>query len=270
MIKLRYKPYRKKKSYNSVIIAIILGLFLAFSFYQNLFGFRYYLLSAFYPFQFIANQLWKGVLGIPTSISNLRNLAKENARLREQVQLISVKLSPMEELRSENDRLRAALGFKARVPFQLIPAQVIGKEGLPVFSVLIVNRGKTDGVKENMPVLVGTGLVGKVVEVSFYTAKVATVINSSCRVAALDQRSRVFGVVEGDYSGYLRFKYVPISADITEGDKIVTSSISSFFPSGIPIGTISQVVKREGDLFCQIAIKPFVDVSRLEEVFIIR
>ena len=88
-------------------------------------------------------------------------------------------------------------------------------------------------------------------------------------VAAVDARSRDFGLVKGGSLDRLSMKYVDAGGDIRKGDRIVTSNVSTVFPAGIPIGEVSLASKKEHDLFYHVEIKPIVDFSKIEEVFII-
>lgn len=139
---IRYRPFRKKKSYTLAAVIVLLAFFFSFSAFGNLFGVRSFLISAVYPFQFAANAMWKGVTGIPSSILNLRNLAKENSELKEKLNLSLSKGALFDELFTENERLRKALGFQGgnRYGFKLLPARVIGKGASPWLSVLEVGR----------------------------------------------------------------------------------------------------------------------------------
>lgn len=198
---------------------------------------------------------------------DLRNQARENAELKARLNLTLSKLAALDELRAENERLRQTLGFREtnRYGFRLMAAKVVAKSD----SVLEVSRGATSGVRLDMPVLVKEGLVGKVIEVSRFSSKVMLVTDVMSSVAAADQISRDFGVVEGFSPNALRMKYIGIGAEVKEGDKIVTSPISSVFSAGIPIGSVARVERKEAALFCEVLVKPSVDFSKLEEVFLV-
>jgi rod shape-determining protein MreC len=219
----------------------------------------------------MAVSTWKGATGLPGAIGGLRNLAQENAELKDQVKRLKAEIMLRNEVVKENARLKSSLNFKSTYGYRykLLAAQVIGKSPSPWFTYLILNRGKRAGVKVNDPVIVREGLVGRVVEVSGFSSKVMLMMDVESSVAAADARSRDFGIVKGGSRNRLFMKYVSAGKDIRTGDSVVTSYISTVFPPGIRIGTIVQAAKREHDLFYNIEIKPSVDFSKLEEVFII-
>jgi rod shape-determining protein MreC len=267
---IRFQPYRKKRSYLQVFFIALLALLLSFASLRNLGGIRSFLLSAIYPFQFVVVSGWKGITGFPRYIINMRALSGQNDRLNQEVNLLNSKLLVLDEVRKENQRLRAAHSFKQTAPYSsgLVVAQVIGKAPTPWFTILEINKGTRSGLKKNMPVISRNGLVGKIIEVSGYVAKVMLITDADSSIAAINARSRDNGVVAGRLSNQLQMKYVSAGGDIRPGDNIVTSPISTIYPPGIPIGNVSKASKGEHDLFYHIEIKPAVDFSKLEEVFV--
>lgn len=265
----KYQAFRQRK-FSPLAAAIILFLLLFFSFSaaRNLFGFRSVLYTVFvYPWQIVV----RSVISIPSSISSLRYLARENAELKKKLNETLPKLALLEELRAENQKLKNLLRFRERNYLfgKLAAAEVIGISGSLRLSFLEVNLGSISGVKVGMPVVAEQGLVGRIIEVFPFSSKVLLISDWSSKVAAVDQRSGETGVIEGQLSDNLIMKFVPSGADVKVGDKVATSSISTVFPAGIPIGTIARVEKKESDMFYFIEVKPFVNFSQLTEVFIV-
>ena len=89
-------------------------------------------------------------------------------------------------------------------------------------------------------------------------------------VAAVDRRSRDSGLVSGSLSGKCRMYYLPDEADVEEGDEVITSEISSDFPSGIMVGTVSRVFPSGDTNGFRAEITPAVEASRIEEVLVIK
>ena len=269
------KPYRgtrRKNSYRPAVIIVLLALVLSYFTINNSFGIRLVFTSVFYPFQAAGQYIVKGVVGIPTGIISLRGLSLENKELKTRLLTSSAKLALFEELVNENVRLRQALDFQGsnRYRFKLVAAQVVARGASPYTSLMEVNQGVLSGVKADMPVIVDGGLVGRVVEVSLFSSKVLPITDLKSSVAAVDQQNREFGVIEGFASQHLlAMKYVSSVADIQVGDPIVPSPASKIFPPGIPIGTVVQVKKKDDDLFFDVKIRPAVNFSKLEEVFLI-
>ncbi len=238
---------------------------------KNLLGGRTYFQTAVYPFQWFTVTVWKGIAGVPASLAGLRGLAKENSSLKTEVYWLKTKLAAVSSLKQENARLRAAMAYKDQnhYRFDLLVAEVVGRSPSPWFSILTINRGSRNGIKESMPVITPNGLVGQIVEVSYNSAKVKLLIDPESSVAAANQRSRDFGVVTGSPSNRLYMKYVAAEGDVRVGDQIVTSQISTVFPAEVPVGRVITATKREHDLFYFIELKPAAQFSKLEEVFVV-
>jgi len=191
-------------------------------------------------------------------------LLKENKELKTK-QLV------FNELKEENARLRQAAGFRTFNPYslKLIPAQLVSRSSSAWFSLAQINKGSRSGIKKDMVIISELGLVGRVIEVSLFSSKVLLITSVDSSIAAADFRNRDSGVVAGGRPDRLIMKYVGAEGNIKVGDEIITSHISTIFPPGIPIGRVSKATKKEHDLFYHIEIKPVVDFSKLEEVFIV-
>lgn len=174
------------------------------------------------------------------------------------------------EVMEENVRLRKLLAFKQSSTYELVPAQVIGRDPTNWFSTLLINRGTNSGVAKDMTVITPQGLVGRVVEVTPLCARVLSILDQRSRVAALVQRSRVQGVVQGE--GKLCYmNYLGPEADIREGDFVMTSGLEGgFFPRGLLIGEVVRLSQVRSGLLLSAQIKPRVEFGKLEEVLVIK
>jgi len=268
---IRFQPYRKKRSYALAIIIILLALFISWSGLRNLSAIRSFFQTIIYPFQYVTVSAWKGVAAIPGSIANLRHLSQENAELKKRINKVRPKLLTLGEVKKENKRLKAALEFKQNNPYfyNLLVAQVVARAPSPWFSILEINQGHLSKVRQGMAVIAPQGIVGQVIEVSRYSAKVMLLTNPESTIAAADARSRDMGVIAGTPSNRLFMKYVGTGGDIKTGDQIVTAQFSTIYPPGLPIGKVVKASKREHDLFYRIEIRPAVDFSKIEEVFVV-
>lgn len=226
------------------------------------------------PFDYIFSGV-AGVIQQGTVFSrDVAAIYRENQTLRSENQELRHVVFQLTEKAAENERLQAMLEFRTKtVSFQLKAATVIGRDpGTLNYSVLI-NQGSNDGVRVNMPVMTPQGLVGHVMEVFSRTAKVRLLVDTGSSAAAMVQRpqSRAVGIVDGNPSqvSVLRMKNLMRDGDVIKGDKIMTSGLGGIYPKGILIGEVADVVDDEGGLLKNAMIRPAVDFSRLEEVFII-
>ena len=179
-----------------------------------------------------------------------------------------------EEYAAENARLRELLAYKQSAQqFDLLAARVIGRDAALWTSTIVVDRGSKDGVRENMPVVTGKGLVGRVTEVAPISSKVQLILDVRSSVGTLVQRteSRVTGIVTGTMDNpYMpQMVNIPRNADVKDGDVVITSGFGGIYPKGIPIGQIVSQHSDDTGLLKVALLETAVDFQRLEDVAII-
>jgi rod shape-determining protein MreC len=202
-------------------------------------------------------------------IPNYFDLRHENRVLRELNVTLADEVNRLREARLENLRLRQLLGLKERGQFGFVAANVIGKNLQLLRNTVTLDAGERSGVKMDMPIVTENGLAGKIVATSTGYAVAQILFNKEIRVSAKIERSRVDGIIRWDGGSMLALQDVAKTLDVQTGDVIITSEYSSFFPPGIRIGVVTAARGAEGSLFQSIEVKPAVDFSRLEEVFVI-
>jgi len=169
----------------------------------------------------------------------------------------------------ENQRLRKLLDLQKKMDEPVIAAVVIGKDPSPWFQTILVNKGIHQGVSKGMPVVTTDGVVGLVIDAVRNYAKVMLITDPNSAVDAVIQNSRVRGIIKGGTSGYCVFDFVLRKYDIAVSEVVVTSGMDGVFPKGLPVGSVSKIVKDKSGIFQEVTVKPFVDFERLEEVLIV-
>jgi rod shape-determining protein MreC len=120
-----------------------------------------------------------------------------------------------------------------------------------------------------MPVVTERGLVGRVSEVGDGWSRVLLIIDVSSSVNALTQSTRASGLVEGQVDGGLVMRAIPQSDTISVGDTVFTSGLGSNFPRQILIGQITEVERRDYELYQVASVGPTVDFDHLEAVLVV-
>lgn len=192
----------------------------------------------------------------------------ENRRLRARLDEYTEKLNEYTEAYSTYLGLREKLAFKHKDPFPSITARVVGKDPSYWFQTIIVDRGEKDGVVEGMVARTENGVVGQIIQVSPNYSKILLAIAPSSAIDAMVQKNRVRGILRGAGADGYTLYYVLKKADVVVGDRIVTAGIGGVFPSGVPLGKVESVRKRQRGMFQEIVVAPSVDFQRLETVFI--
>lgn len=199
----------------------------------------------------------------------LRKVREENRRLRQEIRALRGQNAELRELASATERLAALLELKQHQDPETIAAQVIGRDTTNWYRAVVLDKGERDGIREEMGVITPSGVVGRVVKATASTSMVLLLTDPNNAVAALIQRTRDEGIVEGTPQGLARIKYVPLLSSVRVGDSVVTSGLAGGFPKGLAIGRITRIEKAEGDLFQSAEIASDVDFSKLEEVLVI-
>lgn len=204
-----------------------------------------------------------------SSIPNVFELQEENKILRENNIRLSNDVANLKEARLENIRLSKLLSFKESSGLGLVSAKIVNKSVFQTRNTITINAGEGDSLNLNMPVITDAGLVGRIVSMSKNYSIAQILYNKDLRITVKVQRSRVDGILQFDGVTALNITNVPKTADVQIGDVIITSEYSNLFPSGIPVGTVTETGNLD-NLFMKIVIKPLVNFNTLENVFILK
>jgi len=227
-------------------------------------------LKAFSPFNRGISLVTANVKNYVGTIAKFKRMEEENKELREKIEATLQENAILKEKLIAYNRLKELLELKESFSYEMIPSLVISREPGNWFNSVIIDRGRVDGVKENMAVATYYGLVGRIVSVDSRTAKVLLILDQRSAVGGMIQRSRDIGVVKGSESNYCYMEYLSHDADIKINDIIITSGLGSIFPKGIKIGRVVGVKKEKHALFQDVLIRPEVDFTKLEEVFVVK
>ncbi len=186
------------------------------------------------------------------------DLLKENARLLQEI--ISM---PRSELGAPDSN---------RLAYEVIPAHVINNGILSLRNHFTIDKGSIDGIEPSMGVVTLGGVAGIVKSVNERYATVVSLVNVDIRVSASIEGDNFFGTVSWDGHSFssLMLNAIPTHANINNGDKIVTNGYSTIFPRGLDIGVVQSFDINKNGAFYDVAIKPLVDFSSLEYVYVLK
>lgn len=206
-------------------------------------------------------------IAAPRDVAALRQriaeLESENAALRTQVIELSERASQVETLAALLDYARA------NPESSYVSADVIGRDPSPFLHYIIINRGSNDGLLRGMPVITEQGLVGRVDAVIADAARIQLITDPGAAINVRLQNSDVEAILSGSVTGDLSLNLIPQDVTIEEGDLVLTSGLGGGYPTDLIIGQVTNIRKREADLFQQASVQPVVDFSRLSIVLII-
>ena len=206
--------------------------------------------------------------------SNADKYKRENEILREQLSAVYGDVLEKEALEKENEQLKEMLQISENhKDFKWSPpCSVIARNASDLTGGFTVNRGSNDGISLYDPVFTKLGLVGIVVEISENYSIVSTVISPDVNIGVQGSESSALGVIENDLKhssdGLCVMNYAGKDSGIKVEELIVTSG-SSFFPKGLILGRVKEIVNGDDGLSVNILVEPAVDVYTVSDVFIL-
>lgn len=216
----------------------------------------------------IAFGTFASVTSVFTDIFNVSNLKKENDQLRRTNADLMLQLSKLREYGIENSELKGLLNLRDTTKFPLIPATVISKSLSKSQGTITLNVGKGQDVKVGMPVITDKGLVGIIFSTSDNYSIVRTLSNVDLKLTVKSERTRESAIMKWN-GDWLVMINVPKTFGIKKGDRIVTSEISSIVPVPLPVGVVADISDVERGIFNEVKIQPFVDLQKVENVFVL-
>ena len=227
------------------------------------------------PIQSGVNRVGGGLYNELSSVGKLKTALAENETLKTRVDELTEENTRLRSEQFELERLRSLYELDQEyMQYHKIGARIIAKDSSSWFSVFRIDKGSDDGIKEDMNVIAGGGLVGIVTDVGANYATVRSIIDDSSRVSAMAQQSGDSCIVAGDRQlfkdGRLKLSYMEKDDDIKDGDMIVTSNISGKFLPGILVGYATDITVDYNDNLTKSGyLIPAARFDRLQEVLVI-
>ena len=207
---------------------------------------------------------------ITDRFQNRQTLLRENEQLRAKQSLLEFQLQRLAALESENIRLQKLLGSSPHDGEAAHVAEIMHIDTRPFSQEVILNKGANDGVYDGQPVVDAQGIVGQIVQVTPTTSVVLLISDITHAVPVQSNRDNTRAIAVGTGSTYeLELSYVPNSANFQVGDLLVTSGLGDRFPSGYPVGTITEIDANPGAAFMRIKVKPAAELDKMREVLLI-
>jgi len=258
--------FSKKRFRYLLFLLVFIGIVFGLNHYQTNIKSFFYSASNF-P-QKILWAVGKNTSVFTSSIFSSGKLKKEKEALSCDNQELLAKIASLEALKKENDELRNAIGAGLEKEFNLLLAEVTGKDISQDFITL--NKGSLDGISRNMPVVTGHKvLVGRISEVFKNYSKVMLLSNKKSSFDATIREKEISGVVKGLGNFKILFDLLPQDKEILKDDVVISSSFGGIFPANFLVGKVTSVKKNDIDSFQQAEISPSFDINVTEDVFII-
>ncbi len=229
--------------------------------------FRYYIESALYPVMLFADSPRSLSSVVSSQFKTRAELIAENERLASEIFEQRADLLRLHSLEQENAAMRKLLNSPLHETSRRMFAEVVAVDSDPYLQRVVVNRGSSSGVYHSMPVITDEGLVGQVIEVNYSFSRVLLLTDPSSSVPVVNVRNQLRALAEGNgVHDELDIANVARSADVQEGDLLVTSGLGGVFPVGYPVAVVTSVGLSENQSFAEVKAKPLVNFGRLRYV----
>lgn len=230
------------------------------------------------PLQEAVSRVTDPIGNFLSTLVHLPAIRHDNQSLTERVAQLEEERSTYTAAQFQINELEALLGlqqsFGPRI--ESTAAQVIANDVSNFEWTITINKGSSDGIAEDMPVVASAGLVGHVVRVTSSSAVVQLIIDPDSAVAARLVDAEETGLLEGEGEGELRLSLVDAGATVAPDETVVTAGYrllegeaQSLYPPNVLIGTVSRVLSDEGALEKFVTVRPAVDFSTLSLVLVV-
>jgi rod shape-determining protein MreC len=205
------------------------------------------------------------------NVTDINRLKDENQSLREENERLQGQVASLQDADTQRQQLELLNNIREAKPDDaFISANVIAREPSNSQDMIAIDLGKGDGLADGMIVITRQGsFVGSITRVLDDVAWVTMITDPTAGVSAVIQSSRVQGVVVGSPDGTLTMELVEDTADVKEGDLVLTSGIGGRAPAGEVIGRVVDVRNPAQDLFQSVHVEPLADLSHLEGVLVL-
>lgn len=201
--------------------------------------------------------------GVFDYFRDLSKIYDDNRKLRAENNRLQIVSDKARALEIENKLLAKLLNYTPPPNAKFVTARVIAEEGDAFSHSIIACTGRDSGVEKGQVVMSDNGVIGRVDKPGKMYSKIILITDINSKIPVMVERTRVRGILSGDNTTVPKMIFIPLSAKLTVGDRIITSGVAGVFPPGLPIGKISSIEKNS------VKIKTFGNLDRLEYVKII-
>ena len=268
--------FRSKGFKNLVVIAIVifLGVLTAAFTHNASSPITSALGTVFSPLQKLSAAISENLGELSVSFKSASVYEEENKELKKELEEYRKQLADYNEMKKKVDSYEEFYGIKKQNPdFEFSYGSVLSRDAADAYGSFTLNVGSKDGVEVDDPVIYGEYVVGIVKKVNFSTCVVYTLLDPRVNIGALESGTREYGYVSGDSAlyknGLCKLSGLDASTSVVGGGVVCTSGAGGVFPDGLLIGQVKAVHNDDVSSGFYAEIKPFADLSKISDVFVI-
>lgn len=274
---MEYSPPPLFKQGPSALARLVLFLFLALTLLlidsrlQSLAKVRRIASIALYPFERAALLPRDAVVAVSDYFTSASTLSRENEALRKNSIALNLQAQKSALLTTENNQLRKLLALKELTPVPSLAAEIQYDTRDPYTQRVIINRGSQDGIKAGLPVIDERGVIGQITRVYLLQSEVTLLTDKDQSIPVQVVRSGVRSVAfGGSRPGLLDLRFMAASADLQQGDVLMTSGLDATYPPGLPVARVSLIERKADTAFAKVFCEPTAGVGQNRHVLILQ
>jgi rod shape-determining protein MreC len=254
-----------------VVLVILSSVMMALEHRQNhLEGIRAGLSILIYPLQYTLNLPVVATQWVDDSLSSRETLQEENARLKLQHTLFQARLQTLQSLKAENQRLRELLQSSKKVSERVLIGELLAVDLEPFTRKIAINKGSNDDAYLGQPLVDAEGAMGQIVHLGPFSSTAMLITDANHAIPIQVNRNGLRAIALGTGApDKLDIPYLPISADIVEGDLLTTSGLGGRFPAGYPVAMVTGVKKDPTLPYAVVTAMPTAQLEQAREVLLL-
>jgi rod shape-determining protein MreC len=223
-----------------------------------------------YPIHVIANVPARTLAAIGDFFTGEHTLRSEVEDLQNERAALLARLQQFDALEAENARLREMVGSAARVADRALAAELLEVSAEPFSRNIMISRGTRDGAYVGQPVIDAYGIMGQITQTMDHMSRVTLITDPGHAIPVLVNRSGLRALVFGTGAqDTVNVPYLTASADVKQGDVLVSSGMGGTFPPGYPVAQITKIVSDPDEAFLEITAKPMAHLNHSKQVLLI-
>ncbi len=237
---------------------------------NHLEGIRSGLSLLIYPLQYVVNLPVAASHWVGDSFSSRETLLAENNRLKLQQTLFKARLQKLQSLKAENQRLRELLQSSKKISERVLIGELLAVSLEPFTRQIVINKGSRNEVYLGQPLMDAEGAMGQIVHLGPFSSTAMLITDANHAIPIQVNRNGLRAIALGTGApDKLDIPYLPISADIVEGDLLTTSGLGGRFPTGYPVAVVTRIIKDPTLPYAIISAMPTARLEQAREVLLI-
>ena len=237
---------------------------------NHLEGIRAGLSLLIYPLQYAINLPVAATQWVDDALSSRETLQEENSRLKLQQTLFKAQLLTLQSLKAENQRLRELLQSSKKISERVLIGELLAVDLEPFTRQIVINKGSRNDAYLGQPLVDAEGAMGQIVHLGPFSSTAMLITDANHAIPIQVNRNGLRAIALGTGApDKLDIPYLPISADIIQGDLLTTSGLGGRFPAGYPVAIVSEVVKDPTLPYAVITAMPTAQLEQAREVLLL-